>query len=76
MKYAGHSIERGKLSVDVTYKVLPNGQLTAGNRIVLNQLTFGEPVAGAPNSLPVRLAAALLADRRGVIDLDLPISGR
>ena len=75
VKYAGHGIERGKLSVDVTYKVLPNGQLTANNRIVLNQLTFGEPVAGAPNSLPVRLAAALLADRRGVIDLDLPISG-
>lgn len=75
VKYAGHGIERGKLSVDVTYKVLPDGQLTASNRIVLNQLTFGEPVAGAPNSLPVRLAAALLADRRGVIDLDLPISG-
>lgn len=75
VKYAGHGIERGKLSVDVTYKVLPNGQLTANNRIVLNQLTFGEPVAGAPNSLPVRLAVALLADRRGVIDLDLPISG-
>lgn len=75
VKYAGHGIERGKLSVDVTYKVLPNGQLTASNRIVLNQLTFGEPVAGAPNSLPVRLAVALLADRRGVIDLDLPISG-
>lgn len=75
VKYAGHGIERGKLSVDVAYKVLPNGQLTANNRIVLNQLTFGEPVAGAPNSLPVRMAAALLADRRGVIDLDLPISG-
>ncbi len=75
VKYAGHGIERGKLSVDVAYKVLPNGQLTASNRIVLNQLTFGEPVAGAPNSLPVRLAVALLANRNGVIDLDLPISG-
>jgi hypothetical protein len=42
---------------------------------VLNQLTFGEPVEGAPNSLPVKLAVALLADRNGVIDLDLPISG-
>ena len=30
---------------------------------------------GAPNSLPVKLAVALLADRQGVIDLDLPISG-
>lgn len=75
VKYAGHGIERGKLSMDVSYKVLPNGQLTASNRLVLNQLTFGEPVEGAPNSLPVKLAVALLADRNGVIDLDLPISG-
>ena len=75
VKYAGHGIERGKLSMDVNYKVLPSGQLTASNRLVLNQLTFGEPVQGAPNSLPVKLAVALLADRNGVIDLDLPISG-
>jgi hypothetical protein len=75
VKYAGHGIERGKLSMDVSYKVLPSGQLTASNRLVLNQLTFGEPVEGAPNSLPVKLAVALLADRNGVIDLDLPISG-
>ncbi len=75
VKYAGHGIERGKLSMDVNYQVLPNGQLTASNRLVLNQLTFGEPVDGAPNSLPVKLAVALLADRNGVIDLDLPISG-
>jgi len=75
VKYAGHGIERGKLSMDVAYKVLPNGQLTASNKLVLNQLTFGEPVAGAPNSLPVKLAVALLSDSHGVIDLDLPISG-
>ncbi|WCM95063.1 DUF748 domain-containing protein [Acidovorax sp. NCPPB 2350] len=75
VKYAGHGIERGKLSMDVNYRVLPDGQLTAGNKLVLHQLAFGEPVQGAPASLPVRLAAALLADRNGVIDLDLPISG-
>ena len=75
VKYAGHGIERGKLSMDVNYKVLPSGQLTASNRLVLNQLAFGEPVQGAPSSLPVKLAVALLADRNGVIDLDLPISG-
>ena len=75
VKYAGHGIERGKLSMDVAYKVEPDGRLTASNKLVLNQLTFGEPVQGAPASLPVKLATALLADSKGVIDLDLPISG-
>ncbi|KQR45773.1 hypothetical protein ASF94_08320 [Acidovorax sp. Leaf160] len=75
VKYAGHGIERGKLTMDVNYRVLPNGELTASNRLVLRQLVFGEAVEGAPASLPVRLAVALLADRNGVIDVDLPISG-
>ena len=75
VKYAGHGIERGKMSMDVTYKVAPDGQLTATNKLVLNQLQFGEEVAGAPASLPVKLAVALLADRNGVIDVDLPLSG-
>ena len=75
IKYAGYGINRGKMSVDVNYVVLPNGQLTARNKLVLNQLSFGDKVDGAPASLPVKLAVALLADRNGVIDLDLPISG-
>ena len=75
VKYAGHGIEKGKLSMDVHYEVQPDGQLTASNQLVLNQLTFTDPVEGAPASLPVRLAVALLADRNGDIDLDLPISG-
>jgi hypothetical protein len=75
IKYAGYGIERGKLSVDVNYTIKPDGQLTASNKLVLNQLSFGEKVEGAPNSLPVKLAVALLADRNGVIDLNLPISG-
>ncbi|MDO9134763.1 DUF748 domain-containing protein [Hydrogenophaga sp.] len=76
VKYAGYGIDRGKLSVDVAYKIDPDGQLTASNQIVLNQLSFGDRVAGseAPN-LPVKLAVALLADRNGVIDINLPVSG-
>ena len=75
IKYAGHGIEKGKLSMDVHYVVQPDGELTATNQLVLNQLTFTDPVEGAPASLPVRLAVALLADSNGVIDLNLPISG-
>ncbi|MDM0023314.1 DUF748 domain-containing protein [Variovorax saccharolyticus] len=75
IRFAGHGIERGKLSMDVNYKIAPDGTLTAANKVVLNQLQFGEPVEGAPASLPVRLAVALLADRNGVIDIDLPLRG-
>ncbi|UUZ67692.1 DUF748 domain-containing protein [Polaromonas sp. P2-4] len=75
VKYAGYGINRGKLSVDVNYVVLPDGRLTASNKLILNQLSFGDKVEGSTASLPVKLAVALLADRNGVIDLDLPISG-
>jgi len=74
-KYAGYRIERGKLSFDVAYQ-LQDRQLQAQNRLVLDQLTFGERVQSASaTSLPVQLAIALLKDRNGVIDINLPIGG-
>lgn len=75
-KYAGYAIERGKLSMDVAYRIDPDGKLEAKNQVILNQLTFGEKV-DSPDAtkLPVLLAVALLKDRHGVIDINLPISG-
>ena len=75
IKYAGYGITRGKMSVDVAYLVQPDGKLTAKNKLVLNQLSFGDKVEGSTASLPVKLAVALLSDRNGVIDLDLPLGG-
>jgi hypothetical protein len=44
--------------------------------VVLNQLTFGDRIESpSATKLPVRLAVALLSDRHGVIDINLPISG-
>lgn len=76
VKYAGHGIERGRLRAELRYDVDAEGRLQASNQIVLQQLQFGEraPDSDAPN-LPVRLAVALLADRQGVIDVELPVSG-
>jgi hypothetical protein len=75
-KYAGYAIERGKLSLDIAYRIDPDGKLGARNQLVLNQLTFGERVEGPDvTTLPVRLAVSLLTDRNGVIDVNLPISG-
>jgi uncharacterized protein involved in outer membrane biogenesis len=75
-RYAGYAIERGKLSARMRYQVEPGGQLVASNQLILNQLTFGDRVDSPDaTSLPVRLAAALLKDRHGVIDIQLPVSG-
>jgi hypothetical protein len=74
-KYVGYGIERGKLSFDVAYK-LEHRQLNAENRLVLDQLTFGDKVESpTATTLPVQLAVALLKDRNGVIDVNLPIGG-
>lgn len=74
-KYVGYGIEKGKLSFNVKYK-LENRKLTADNKIILNQLTFGEKIESpTATKLPVLLAVALMKDRNGVIDVDLPISG-
>jgi hypothetical protein len=74
-KYVGYGIEKGKLSLDVQYRV-EDRKLSAQNKIVLNQLTFGEKIE-SPTAIkaPVLLAVALLKDRNGVIDVNLPISG-
>lgn len=75
-KYAGYAIERGKLSMQVAYKIDADGKLEAKNQIVLNQLTFGDKIESKDaTTLPVLLAVALLKDRNGVIDLNLPVSG-
>jgi hypothetical protein len=75
-KYAGYPIERGKLSVNVAYKIDADGKLEADNQIIVNQLTFGAKT-DSPDAvkLPVPFIVALLQDRHGVIDLDLPITG-
>jgi hypothetical protein len=74
-RYAGYNIDKGSLSMDVSYKV-DGGKLAAENRIFLDQLTFGER-NNSPEAthLPVQLAVALLKNSRGEIDINLPISG-
>jgi hypothetical protein len=55
---------------------LENRQLKAENRLVLDQLTFGkESTNPDATKLPVNLAVALLSDRNGVIDINVPIGG-
>ncbi|HEV8344189.1 MAG TPA: DUF748 domain-containing protein, partial [Candidatus Binatia bacterium] len=74
-KYLGYGIAGGKLSFQVHYK-LADRKLEGQNKIILNQLTFGDKVESPQaTNLPVLLAVALLKDRNGVIDVNLPIGG-
>jgi len=74
-RFAGYTIEKGKLSLDLKYQV--SGDVFTGeNRITVEQLTLGERVESPDaTELPVSLAVALLKDANGNIELDVPVKG-
>ena len=75
MRYAGYGITQGRLTLDVKYHV-EGGKLDGRNKILLDQLTFGEKVESPEaTQLPVLFAVNLLKDSQGRIDLELPIKG-
>jgi hypothetical protein len=73
--FVGYKIDKGKLSVDVSYKI-DHRQLNATQHFVVDQLELGDQV-DSPEAmhLPLKIAVALLKDRNGVIDLGLPMTG-
>jgi hypothetical protein len=73
--FAGREIASGSLDLDLGYKV-EQSSLLGENKIVLRDFELGEevPHPGAM-SLPLGLAVALLKDREGNIDIDLPVRG-
>ncbi|HEU5310747.1 MAG TPA: DUF748 domain-containing protein, partial [Candidatus Eisenbacteria bacterium] len=74
-KFMGYRIDRGKLDLDLHYAI-QDRQLEGENKILIRQLTLGEKVESKDaTSLPVKFAIALLKDKNGDIDLDLPVSG-
>lgn len=74
-RYAGYTVRKGKLSFHLEYLVIKN-KLDAKNNLFIDQFTFGDPVESPEaTKLPVRLAVALLKDRKGEINLDIPVSG-
>ncbi|MEX0830545.1 MAG: DUF748 domain-containing protein, partial [Nitrospirales bacterium] len=74
-KYAGYPINKGKLSLNLAYK-LSHNELVGENRVLVDQISMGNPVESPDAiSLPIPLALALLKDRKGQIDIDLPVRG-
>ncbi len=74
-KYLGYVIDKGKLVLNLKYTI--NGEkLDSRNRIFIDQFTLGDEVE-SPDAikLPVKLGIALLKNRKGEIDLDVPVTG-
>jgi hypothetical protein len=74
-RYVGYELDKGKLDLELAYRVA-NRHLEATNVVRMDQLTLGRET-GSPQAtkLPVRLGLAVLQDRNGLIDLDVPVSG-
>ncbi len=74
-KFAGYNITKGKLTTELRYKI-DNRALQAEHHIVVDNLVFGEKTDSKDAApIPVKLAVALLKDRKGIIDLQLPVRG-
>ena len=73
--YVGYGIEKGKLELELGY-LIQDKRLQASNHIRMDQFTLGDAV-DSPEAihLPVKLGLALLRDRHGLIDLDVPVGG-
>ncbi|HET8850679.1 MAG TPA: DUF748 domain-containing protein [Marinobacter sp.] len=74
-RYLGYAVDSGKLALDLRYQITGT-RLEASNEVILDRMTLGQAMASdqAVNA-PVKLGLALLTDRSGVIDVNLPISG-
>jgi len=74
-RYVGYAVDSGKMELNLDYSITGT-QLDASNTVILDQMKLGQNVASdqAVNA-PVKLGLALLTDRQGVIEVDLPVSG-
>jgi hypothetical protein len=73
--FAGFNIAKGSLDTELSYEIADRN-LKAGHHIRIDQLEWGEASAyKGEATMPVKFATALLRDRHGVIDLNLPVTG-
>ena len=68
-------ISKGKLELALDYKIANRTSTRRTSWCSISSPSATRSTAPTPSRLPVRLAVALLKDRHGVIDVDLPIAG-
>ena len=74
--FGGYPLQKGKLTVGLKYQIQQQA-LEARNIVFIDQLTLGQR-NNSPDAtkLPVKLGVALLKDRNGRIEFDVPVKGR
>jgi hypothetical protein len=74
-RYLGYEFQRGRLDLDMRYR-LEQRNLKGTNVFKADPFLLGEKTQSPDATrLPVRLGLALLRDRHGVIELDVPVEG-
>ena len=74
-KFLGYTIQKGKLGLNAQVRI-EQRQLRVLLQTRMNQFYLGDKVESPEAThLPVKLCLAILRDRAGVIDLELPVSG-
>ena len=74
-KFVGRAIDTGKLTVALRYRIV-KGKMKGENGLVIEKIELGKKIESEDAvSLPLDFAIALLEDRDGVIDIDMPVQG-
>jgi len=74
-RYMGYTIRQGKLDLEAHLRI-QDRKLIVEDQTRLDQLFLGDKVQSPEAThLPVKLGLALLRDRRGLIELEVPVDG-
>ena len=74
-RYVGYTIRKGKLFLDTSYSIIGT-RIDSQHAFLLDQFLLGDQVESREAiKAPIKLAVALLKNRKGEIHLDLPIKG-
>ena len=74
-KYLGFPVNRGKVDLDLSYKLNKN-ILKGENNLQFKQLQLGDKTNSKEAvNIPLKLAVSLLTDGKGIMKINLPVSG-
>ncbi|MDY0120835.1 MAG: DUF748 domain-containing protein [Sulfurimonas sp.] len=73
--FAGYKIDQGKLNLDLSYNIV-NSQLDSSNSVIIDKIELGDTIEDENiTKLPLGFVIALLEDKDGIIDINMPIQG-